>query len=185
MGSLFPCLALMLWMFTFSEAREFLVGGQENSWKVPPSPDDFNRWAGKMRFLIGDYLVLKYDPKTDSVLQVTEEDYEICNTAKPIKAYNDGDTRIPLERSGSFYFISGTEGHCAKGQKLVVKVLSPKHGSRGTTPPAASPAPEPAPFQSTFPVPAPAPTGDGHVLNPGVVSLAVILGNLVGLALRT
>ncbi|KAL7224320.1 hypothetical protein ACSBR1_025721 [Camellia fascicularis] len=55
--TLFPCLALVLLaLFTFSEGREFLVGGQENSWKVPQSPVDFNKWAGKMRFLIGDSL---------------------------------------------------------------------------------------------------------------------------------
>ncbi|XP_022853866.1 early nodulin-like protein 3 [Olea europaea var. sylvestris] len=41
---------------------------------VPSSVDEFNKWAEKTHFQIGDCLVLKYDAKADSVLEVTEED---------------------------------------------------------------------------------------------------------------
>ncbi|KAG5563999.1 hypothetical protein RHGRI_000242 [Rhododendron griersonianum] len=183
---LVPCLALLILFFGFSsEARELLVGGRENSWKVPPSPDDLNKWSGEIRFLIGDTLVLKYDPKTDSVLQVTEEDYKICNMSNPIKSYNDGNTKIPLDRSGPFYFISGTEGNCKKGQKVVVTVLSPKHGHVRAHSPKASPAPAPSPVEGgNFPQ-ALVPTAGGHGLpgGGGSVGVAVVMGSLVGLAL--
>ncbi|KAL7224321.1 hypothetical protein ACSBR1_025722 [Camellia fascicularis] len=181
--TLFPCLALVLLvLFTFSEGGELLVGGQENSWKVPQSPDDFNKWAGKMRFLIGDSLVLEYDPKSDSVLEVTEEDYKICNTVKPIKAYNDSNTKIVLNHSGLFYFICGAEGHCEKGQKLLVRVLSAKRGSRAR-PPVALPAPAPSPVELL--PPAPVPTADGGTLKGEYVCMAMFLGSLVGLALMS
>ncbi|CAA2955354.1 early nodulin 1 [Olea europaea subsp. europaea] len=38
---------------------------------------------------IGDSLVLKYNSKTHSVLEVNEKDYKICNNANPIKSHND------------------------------------------------------------------------------------------------
>ncbi|KAA8522860.1 hypothetical protein F0562_009283 [Nyssa sinensis] len=109
----------------------------------------------------------KYDAKSDSVLQVTEEDYKSCNKAKPIKAFKDGNTKIELDRSGLFYFISGAEGHCEKGQKLVVRVLSAKHGSSGGS---LSPSPAPAPFPAVFlaPAPGPGPNSAGHGLSGGL-----------------
>lgn len=69
----------------------------------------------------------KYNAENDSVLQVREKDYERCDRSEPIRGYKDGHTKIELKRSGPFYFISGEEGHCQRGQKLRVVVLSPNH----------------------------------------------------------
>nr|DAD30768.1 TPA_asm: hypothetical protein HUJ06_009619 [Nelumbo nucifera] len=44
-----------------------------------------------------------------------------------------------LDRLGPFYFISGTEENCQKGEKMTVVVLSPKH--HGTSSSAPAPAP--------------------------------------------
>ncbi|XAR66749.1 hypothetical protein NMG60_11013073 [Bertholletia excelsa] len=185
---LLPCLVLPLALLAVSEERDFLVGNQENGWKIPSFPNDFNKWSSKIRFQIGDSLVLKYDPKADSVLQVSEEDFESCNGSKPIRVYSDGDTKIALDRSGPFYFISGAEGHCEKGQKMVVRVLSPRHGSRIhpsvasiSVPPSSAPAPAPSP--AALAIPAPAPAGDGCAWKAGRVSLGVAFGSLFGLAL--
>ncbi|CAA2998209.1 Hypothetical predicted protein [Olea europaea subsp. europaea] len=41
-----------------SEAREFVVGSENNLWAVPSFVDEFNKWAEKTRFQIGDSLVL-------------------------------------------------------------------------------------------------------------------------------
>lgn len=84
------------------------------------------------------------------MLQVTEENYESCNTSKPIKKYKDGNnTKVKLNKSGPFYFISGADGHCQKGQNLEVTVMSEKHRHHVNPPafspkPAIAPAPEPA-----------------------------------------
>lgn len=56
------------------EAREFVVGGENNLWAVPSSVNEFNKWAKKTRFQIGDSLVLMYDFKTDLVPEVTQKD---------------------------------------------------------------------------------------------------------------
>lgn len=104
----------------------------------------------------------KYDGEKDSVLQVSKEDYESCNVSNPIAEYKDGSTKVELNRSGPFYFISGAKGHCKQGQKLVVVVLSPR-GGRYT---GISPAPSPVEFEG----PAVAPTSSASSLKTSLVA---------------
>ena len=81
--------------------------------------------------------VFSYEAGKDSVLQVTRESYEKCNTTSPKASYNDGNTKVKLEQPGPVYFISGKEGHCQKSQKLRLVVVSPRSS-------AFSPAPSPS-----------------------------------------
>ena len=67
------------------------------------------------------YSDFKY--KKDSVLVVTEEEYDKCQPSHPQFFSNNGDTVFQLDRPGFFYFISGVTGHCQKGQKMIIKVL--------------------------------------------------------------
>ncbi|CAN6819491.1 unnamed protein product [Brassica oleracea var. botrytis] len=118
-------------------ANEVTVGGKSGDWKIPPSSSySFNEWAQMARFKVGDILVFSYEAGKDSVLQVTRESYEKCNTTSPKASYNDGNTKVKLEQPGPVYFISGKEGHCQKGQKLRLVVVSPRSS-------AFSPAPSP------------------------------------------
>ncbi|XP_021597148.2 early nodulin-like protein 1 [Manihot esculenta] len=167
-SSLLLTVALLL---GFSEAKEILVGGKTDAWKIPSSQSDsLNNWAESARFRIGDFLVWKYDSQKDSVLQVTREAYLSCNTSNPIEEYGDGNTKVKLDRSGAYYFISGAEGHCVKGQKMIVVVLSQRHRYTGI-----SPAPSPAEFEG----PAVAPTSAATSLKGSlVVSLGVLLWGL-------
>lgn len=89
-----------------------------------------------------------------------KEDYVNCNTSNPITTYKDGNTKLLLDRSGPFYFISGAGGHCEKGQKLVVVVLSPRHRYTGI-----SPAPSPVQLEG----PAVAPTSSATRLQGGLM----------------
>ncbi|MCL7027801.1 hypothetical protein MKW94_008538 [Papaver nudicaule] len=123
---------------SFSEAKDFLVGGKSNGWEVPASPQSqpLNQWAQSSRFQLGDSLVWKYETGKDSVLQVTRENYLNCVSTKPIAEYKDGtNTKVVLNKSGPYYFISGAKGHCEKGQKLIVVVMAPR---------VEAPAPSPA-----------------------------------------
>ncbi|GLT85232.1 hypothetical protein SLE2022_034280 [Rubroshorea leprosula] len=161
-------LVFLFLFLSFTEAREVLVGGKTDAWKIPSSESDsLNKWAENSRFRIGDYLVWKYDGGKDSVLQVTKEAYQSCNSTDPVAEYQDGDTKVKLERPGPFYFISGAKGHCEQGQKLIVVVLTPRH--RYT---AISPAPSPVEFEA----PAIAPTSSATSFKAGFV---VALGLLV------
>ncbi|XP_040997855.1 early nodulin-like protein 1 [Juglans microcarpa x Juglans regia] len=163
-------LLLISLFLSFTEAREFLIGGKTNAWIIPASDSEsLNKWAEGSRFQIGDSLVWNYDPSKDSVLQVSEKDYESCSTSSPIAIYKDGSSKVKLDRSGPFYFISGVEGHCEKGQKLATVVLSVRRRFSDV-----SPAPSPVESEG----PAVAPTSDGTRLRGGLGVLGV-LGMLV------
>lgn len=169
--SLVMAFALFL---SFTEARDHLIEGIADAWKVPSSESDsHNKWAQKNRFQIGDSLVWKYDSKKDSVLQVTREAYLGCNTTSPIAAHNDGETKVVLNKSGPYYFISGSQPNCEKGEKLIIVVMAAR-GSRRSG--AVSPvlAPSLAPEVGG---PAVAPTSGASGLSGG---LLVAVGVLVG-----
>lgn len=85
--------------------------------------------------------VWKYNAEKDSVMQVSQKDYERCDRSEPIIGYKDGHTKVELNRSGPFYFISGEDGHCHRGEKLHVVVLSPNHNRSyaADAPPLTSP----------------------------------------------
>jgi len=115
--------------------------------------------------------VWKYESGKDSVLEVTREEYGSCSSSNPIKEYSDGNTKVKLDRPGPFYFISGAKGHCEKGQKLIVVVISPKHTFH-----RISPAPSPAEFEG----PAVAPTSSATTLIVGLVTVVGVLAMHVG-----
>ena len=50
-------LVLLFLLFGFSAARELVVGGKTDAWKIPSSESDsLNQWAERSRFRVGDYL---------------------------------------------------------------------------------------------------------------------------------
>jgi hypothetical protein len=117
---------------------------------------------------------LKYEAGKDSVLQVTKEDYVSCNISNPIKHYNDGYTKVRFDHSGPYYFISGENGHCEKGQKLTIVVMSQRGKSpTPAAPTAISPAPSPTEVEGPGPAVAPAPTSTATVLQGGGVFVAI------------
>ncbi|CAH2077324.1 unnamed protein product [Thlaspi arvense] len=135
--TIFLCISFFFYLSSV-DANEVTVGGHSGDWKIPPSSSySFNEWAQKARFKVGDFLVFRYEAGKDSVLQVTREAYEKCNTTSPKASYTDGNTKVKLEKAGPVYFISGTEGHCQKGQKLRLVVITPRSS-------AFSPAPSPS-----------------------------------------
>ncbi|XP_015584095.1 mavicyanin-like [Ricinus communis] len=108
-------------LLPFVTSTQFLVGG-DNGWTLPKKDDPmFNDWASRNRFKVNDTVYFKYEK--DSVMVVTEEEYKKCRSAHPIFFSNNGDTVFMFDRPGLFYFISGVNGHCERGQKMIIKVL--------------------------------------------------------------
>ncbi|CAM8956358.1 unnamed protein product [Rhodiola kirilowii] len=105
-------------------STEFQVG-DDKGWSIPNTRqedrDFYNEWASKHRFKINDTVHFKYEK--DSVVVVTEAEYDKCKASHPIFFSNNEDTVFKLDRSGLFYFISGVSGHCERGQKMIIKVL--------------------------------------------------------------
>lgn len=64
-------------------------------------------------------------------MEVSKSDYKECNSSRPNLYSNDGNYVYALNRSGFFYFISGSTGHCERGQRMIVWVVG-QDGSGGT-----------------------------------------------------
>ncbi|KAJ4894144.1 early nodulin-like protein 9 [Raphanus sativus] len=143
-----------------ANAREFAVGGAKG-WTVPSSSQVYSQWAEQSRFQIGDSLLFVYQPNQDSVLQVTRDAYDSCNTDAPTAKFADGKTSFALTHSGPYYFISGNKDNCNKNEKLVVIVMADRNGNNNNTTLSPPPLPSPAPAPSSLPPsPALAPTGE-------------------------
>lgn len=85
------------------------------------------------------WLTTDFQYKKDSVLVVTEAEYQKCRSTQPIFFSNNGDTVVTLDRPGLFYFISGVSGHCERGQKMIIKVLEPETSASPPPPNGSSP----------------------------------------------
>ncbi|KAH9650618.1 polyphosphatidylinositol phosphatase [Citrus sinensis] len=167
------CLSLALFAFfiSSSHALKFNVGGK-HGWVTNPG-ENYNKWSGRNRFLVNDTLFFKYKKGSDSVLLVNKDDYDSCNTKKPLLKLDSGDSEFKLDRSGPFYFISGNHDHCQKGQKLIVVVLHerpppPSTGPPTTKPPPHAPSPK-SPSPATQPPatsPSTSPTSHAPSANP-------------------
>lgn len=111
--------------------------------------------------------VFKFNPKKDSVLRVTEKTFNSYNTSKPIERYRNEKTLIELDQCEPFYFISGTEGHCEKGQELLANVAYDRRDVELLT---------------GAPVVAPTPDRQGNdAIRSMKVGFAVVIGSLAGL----
>ncbi|XP_057957114.1 early nodulin-like protein 13 [Malania oleifera] len=152
---------VLLHLLSLSEARNFVVGGNPRAWTQisETQSQSLNKWAETNRFHIGDTLEWS---KNDSVVQVSHKDYIGCNTSSPIADYKDGNTTVKLDHSGPYFFIGATQQLCKNGQKLIVVVMSERHGSYTGLSPAASPLAEPQ-------APAVAPTSGAASFRSGVV----------------
>lgn len=185
------CVVLGLQMVA---GTDFIVGGK-NGWAIPTGSEreTLNQWAERLRFHVSDTLLFKYTANQDSVLLVTQDAFQSCNTTNPAASYNDGNTAFKFPRPGPYYFISGAQGHCEKGQKLVVVVMSHRrsNGAPAEAPvlgslPAFSPLSEPAdefsPSSSPLGAPAVAPaSGDSAPLVISLTApLAVALVSVAG-----
>lgn len=141
-------LALFSCLVCSSYSYQFVVGGKDG-WVVKPS-ENYNQWAGRMRFQVNDTLLFKYKSGADSVVVVNKDDYDKCNSANPITKLDDGNSIFKLDRSGPFYFISGNKPNCDQGQKLIVVVLAIRTPPSPPSPPLVS-SPTASPPQGSSP----------------------------------
>ncbi|KAI4335697.1 hypothetical protein L6164_014320 [Bauhinia variegata] len=119
--------------------------GENLGWIAPPNHTFYSQWASNKNFSVGDTLVFHWNPNhTHNVAKVSEQVYNSCSTSAssnqilasaPSYDYN-------LVENGSFYFICTVADHCARGQKLSIKIGEQSGGSpTGLAPSPNSPAP--------------------------------------------
>ncbi|MFS7984764.1 putative Phytocyanin domain, cupredoxin [Helianthus anomalus] len=153
-----------------NDAYEFLVGGS-GDWSLAST--NYNQWAEKNRFQIGDTVLFKYEAEKDSVVEVSKDDYNNCNAASPIAKYSDGHSMVKLDQSGPHYFISGLVENCKNNEKVVIVVMADRskhHQSLPSSPPSPAPAVEELPS----PPPAPATEDNNPTPAPSAASSAVM-----------
>ncbi|KAJ4875655.1 hypothetical protein Rs2_40673 [Raphanus sativus] len=133
----FIILASLATLFSVADARRFYVGGSRG-WVMNPR-ESYNTWAERNRFQVNDTLYFKYAKGSDSVQQVMKADYDGCNIRNPLEKFDNGESEVTLNRSGPFFFISGNQDRCLKGQKLIVVVLAIRHPKKVPVSPAQPP----------------------------------------------
>ncbi|KAK8933337.1 Early nodulin-like protein 1 [Platanthera zijinensis] len=171
-------MSVLLALFNLTASTEFYVGGR-NGWVEKPA-ESYNVWAEHMRFQVNDKLAFEYKKGEDSVLLVTKEAYNTCNTSNPTINLSDGNSVFVLDQSGPSYFISGAPGHCAQGQKLVVVVMAVRNNPPSSPPsPAPAPAPSPAPSGPHIPTPAPSSAQVSAVSTFSFVMVALFIGGFL------
>ncbi|KAK3184109.1 hypothetical protein Dsin_031395 [Dipteronia sinensis] len=199
------CLFLVVVLMSIvdsSNGYKFYVGGKDG-WVVKPS-EKYNHWAERMRFQVNDTLYFRYEKGSDSVLVVSEADYDSCNKKNPIQSLANGDSIFKFDHSGPFFFISGHANNCEKGQRLIVVVMAVRNKTHHQeAPPSPSPSPAESPKGDTdhpetpvyppefgsvdVPAPAPAPSslssgpmGSGWSVV-SILGVSAVLGIFVGM----
>ncbi|KAL6131791.1 PREDICTED: mavicyanin [Fragaria vesca subsp. vesca] len=123
-------------------ATTYTVGGN-SGWDIST---DLPTWASDKKFVVGDVLWFQYS-SSNSVNQVTKENYEGCNTTNVVKSYTGGNTTVTLTRPGDWYFVSGNKLYCLGGMKLQVPVqgnqlsYAPASAPQSSTGPSSLPNP--------------------------------------------
>ncbi|XP_048568086.1 early nodulin-like protein 1 [Triticum urartu] len=186
-------------MVSSSGAYVFYAGGRDG-WVVDPA-ESYNHWAERNRFQINDTIVFARGEGegADSVLLVTEPDFDACNTRSPVRRLEDagGRPEFRFDHSGAFFFISGDEDWCQKGKKLYVVVMAPRPQEWELAPAPGSPplwasAPEHAEAPDMSPgeegmsrssLKAPPPTASAARLDLDVIVVGVVVGFLGALVL--
>ncbi|KAK4279917.1 hypothetical protein QN277_011616 [Acacia crassicarpa] len=107
------------------------VVGDNSGWDISTN---LGTWIQDKKFQVGDVLLFQYS-SSDSVDEVTRENYQTCNTNKVLATYGNGNTSVPLTKPGDRYFVSGNKLYCLGGMKLHVHVEG-----NGATSPAQAPA---------------------------------------------
>ncbi|MCE3051617.1 hypothetical protein HAX54_050337 [Datura stramonium] len=103
-------------------------------------------------------MIFRYKIGSDSVLVVDKDDYTKCNKDKPILQLKHGNSKFTFESSGPFYFTSGHEDNCEKGQKLMVVVCCHPTTIKPKQPRAQHLL---NPLAQFHPLPSPAPASSG------------------------
>ncbi|KAK8550185.1 hypothetical protein V6N13_118708 [Hibiscus sabdariffa] len=128
--------------------------GDTTGWnaRTNGNTDLYNNWAANKNFLVGDILVFNFATGSHTVAEVTEADYNNCNSNNPTSIQTTGPASIVLNKTGAYHFICTVPGHCTVGQKLSIEVrtgpvdTAPTPGSSPNAPgtPGSDPSSSPS-----------------------------------------
>lgn len=90
-----------------------------------------------VHFILFLWAVFQFS-SSETLDEVTKENYNKCNTTNVLRSYTNGNTTITLSKPGTMYFISGNKLYCLGGMKLQVDVENNQAYSPANPPQPAS-----------------------------------------------
>ncbi|KAJ9678710.1 hypothetical protein PVL29_020791 [Vitis rotundifolia] len=179
-GVVLSCVLVVLGLaLTCSVATVYTVG-DSSGWDISTNLDT---WVADKKFIVGDVLLFQYS-SSQSVNEVTEENFKGCNTTDALLTGSNGNTSIPLNRPGEWYFVCGNKLYCLGGMKLQVNVQANPAASPAGAPEASGPGTSgslPRPSSKNNNPSAAIPNSTGFI-NGGMVSLlSAFLGSMATL----
>ncbi|OMO57792.1 Plastocyanin-like protein [Corchorus olitorius] len=129
-------------MFQGTSAATYTVG-DATGWRIPSNVNFYDDWTDNKIFHVGDVLVFNFATGAHDVVEVgTENAFDTCAGANPVRTITTGPASITLNRTGDYYFICTIGTHCTAGQKVKIDV------EMGTSPPSTTPGTSPTPGAS-------------------------------------
>ncbi|CAO2829224.1 unnamed protein product [Amaranthus hypochondriacus] len=83
--------------------------------------NDYSKWVKGKNFVKSDVLVFRY-AEGYSVDEVDSKRFHRCDSRNSLFSAIDGNTKIPLTRSGVHFFIGGFFNECSQGMNLTLVV---------------------------------------------------------------
>ncbi|XP_072986525.1 blue copper protein 1a-like [Typha latifolia] len=101
-------------------ATDYVVG-DEKGWGLEVN---YTAWAEAKEFRVGDTILFSYASGAHNVIEVGGPDFRACNVPQPAaaNALTSGNDVITLSSAGRRWFLCGKEGHCQKGQKVLIPI---------------------------------------------------------------
>ncbi|KAL0349088.1 UNVERIFIED_CONTAM: hypothetical protein Sangu_1136600 [Sesamum angustifolium] len=136
------CVVLMFLMMAFLEGSMGAVYEVGDSAGWTDTGVDYEEWASTHTLKVGDTAVFNYDNDNNDVIQVTEENYNACNSDDPIETFNTGKDEVEFTTPGSFYYICSFPNRCQDNkQKIEIKVSKSDNDTTPSPPSDTSPPP--------------------------------------------
>ncbi|KAJ1690513.1 hypothetical protein LUZ63_014668 [Rhynchospora breviuscula] len=137
------CRLVLLFVFAFSlgsvMAKDHIVGNSK--WSIPTSNSFYSNWASNRSFMVGDYLVFRFEMGFYNVVQVSRFDYENCSTEDPYRTFLSGPARVSLDEGSVYYFICTYGNYCHLGLRLMIPVEKPLSQNNSSHAPAPNLSP--------------------------------------------
>ncbi|XP_074319636.1 mavicyanin-like [Silene latifolia] len=135
-------LGVLICLTVACTATMYIVG-DTSGWDIS---SDLDSWPAGKSFTVGDVLMFQYSSSSNSVCQLTEEEFQKCDTSNAILRSTSGNTTFPLNKPGEMYFACCNRLYCLGGMKLHVHVEP-----NSTAAPVGAPIAAPGPTSALLP----------------------------------
>ncbi|KAL9225278.1 hypothetical protein vseg_001223 [Gypsophila vaccaria] len=138
----FGVLGALVCLAVACSATMYIVG-DTGGWDIS---SDLDSWDSGKRFVVGDVLMFQYSSSSNSVCQLTEAEYQKCDTSNAMLRSTSGNTTFTLSKPGDVYFACCNRLYCLGGMKLHVHVEP-----NSTAAPVGAPLAAPGPISGLLP----------------------------------